>query len=75
MVGASAVFITHDFWMWPIIRRSQTHSRAASYSAIISEWLVDVATRVCFTDHQEMAVPPQRNTKPVYDQALCGSDI
>jgi len=34
-----------------------------------------VATRVCFADRQEMVVPPQRNTKPVCDLALCGSDI
>jgi hypothetical protein len=37
--------------------------------------LVDVATRVSFTDRQEMAAPPQRNTKLVYDLALWGSDI
>ena len=65
----------HDFWMWLIIRCSQTHSRVASYRAIISEWLVDVATKVCFTDRQEMAAPPQRNTKPVWDLALWGSDM
>ena len=56
--------------MWLIIRLSQTHSRAASYSAIISEWFVDVVTKVCLQDLYEMAVPPQRNTKPVCDFAL-----
>ena len=63
--GVSMIFIPHDFWMWLIIRHSQTHSHVASYKAIISEWLVDVATKVCFTDRQEMVAPPQRNTKPV----------
>ena len=56
--GVSTKFIPHDFWMWTIIHQSQTHSRAASYKAIISEWLVDVATRVCFTEHHEMVAPP-----------------
>ena len=55
----------HDFWIWLVIRRSQAHLRAASYSAIISEWFVDVATKVCLQDVQDISVPPQRNTKPV----------
>ena len=37
---------------------NQTHSRDASCEAIISEWLVDIATRFCFVDIQEKAVPP-----------------
>jgi len=48
--------------MWLIIRLSQTHSRAASYSAIISEWFVDVI-KVCLQDLYEMAVPPQKKYK------------
>jgi hypothetical protein len=55
--------------MWLIIRLGQTHSRVASYIAIISERFVDV-TKVCLQDLHEMAVPPQRNTKPVCDFAL-----
>jgi hypothetical protein len=75
MVGVSITPLPHDFKMWLIIRRSHTHSREDSYGAIISEWLVDVVTKFCFTDRREMASPPQRNTKPVYDLALWGSDI
>jgi hypothetical protein len=56
--------------MWLIIRLSQTHSRATSYSAIISEWFVDVVTKVCLQDLHEMDVPPQKNRKPVCDFAL-----
>ena len=44
---------------------NQTHSRDASCEAIISEWLVDIATRFCFVDIQEKAVPPCKKTKPV----------
>jgi hypothetical protein len=67
--------LPHDIWMWLIIRRSQKHSCVASYSAIISEWLVDMATKVCFTDRHDMVAPPQRNTKQVCDLGLWGSDI
>jgi len=56
------MFIPHDFWMWLIIRHSQTHSRVASYRAIISEWLVDVATKVYSINCHEMDVPLERNT-------------
>jgi hypothetical protein len=65
MVGLFVVLEPHDFWMWLVIRRSQAHSRAASYSDIISEWLVDVVTNVCLHDLQDTSVPPHRNTKPV----------
>jgi hypothetical protein len=30
MVGVLTTPLPHDFWMWLIIRRSQTHSRVAS---------------------------------------------
>jgi hypothetical protein len=51
--------------MWLVIHRSQAHSRVASYSEIISEWLVDVVTNVCLQDLQDTSVPTHRNTKPV----------
>ena len=51
------------------------HTHAASYRTIMFEWLVGVATRVCFTDRHEMDAPPETNTKLVYDLALCGLDI
>jgi hypothetical protein len=60
--------------MWFTILRSHTHSCDASYKAIISEWLVDVDTRVCFEDFQDIAIPPCKKTKPVCDQPLWGSD-
>jgi hypothetical protein len=43
------------------------HSRDASNNAIISEWLVDVATIVCLDDFQETAVPPCMKTNHVCD--------
>jgi len=36
----------------------------ASYNVIISEWLVEVATKVCMDDFQEMAVPPCKYMYP-----------
>ena len=36
---------------------------------------MNMATKVYFTDHQEMVAPSQRKTKPVGDLVLCGSDI
>jgi hypothetical protein len=60
--------------MWLITLRSHTHSRDASYSAMISEWLVEVAVRVYLEDFHEIAVPPCRNTNPVWDLPLWGSD-
>jgi hypothetical protein len=71
-MGVSITFLPHDFRMCLIIRRSQTHSRLASYRTIKFEWLVDVATSVCFTNCHEMVAPPQINTKPVCDLVLWG---
>ena len=34
------------------------YSREASYTVIISEWFVDIATRVDFDDFQDVVVPP-----------------
>jgi hypothetical protein len=59
MVGLLMTPLPHDFWMWLIIHRSQTHSHVVSYMAIIFEWLVDVATKICFTDRHDMAAPPR----------------
>ena len=39
---------------------------------MISEWFVEVDTRVCLDDFQEIAVPPQRKTYPVCDLHVCG---
>ena len=50
------------------------HSRLVSCSARISEWLEDVATRVCFVDFQEIVVPLKVKTYPVCERALWGSD-
>ena len=60
--------------MWSTILRSHTHSRDASYNAIISKWLVEVDTKVCLDDFQEIVVQPFKNTKPVWDLPLWGSD-
>jgi hypothetical protein len=60
--------------MWFIILRSHTHSRDASYKAIISESLVEADTNVCFVDFQEIVVPPCKNTKPICDMSLWGCD-
>jgi hypothetical protein len=65
MVGVFAVLEPHDFWMWLVNHRSQAHYRAALYSEIFSEWLVDVVTNVCLHDLRDIAVPPHRNTKSV----------
>jgi hypothetical protein len=35
---------------------------------------MDVATKVCLYDFQEIVVPPCKNTYHVCDLALCGSD-
>jgi hypothetical protein len=54
---------------WCTILRSHTHSRDAPNNDIVSEWLVDVATIVCFEDFQEIAVPSCMKTNPVCDLA------
>jgi hypothetical protein len=46
------------------------HSRDASYSTIILELFVEVATKVCLDDFHDIAIPPLRKTKPVCDLAL-----
>ena len=48
----------HDFLMCCIMGVNQTHSRLASCMASIFEWLEEVATIVCFTDLQDIAVFP-----------------
>ena len=48
----------HDFLMCCIMDLDQTHSRLASCMTSISEWLEEVATIVCFTDLQDIAVFP-----------------
>ena len=48
----------HDFLMYCIMDLNQTHSRLASYMASISGWFEEVATVVCFTDLQDIAVFP-----------------
>jgi hypothetical protein len=40
-----------------IILRSHTHSRDASYNAIISKLFVEVATKVCLDDFHDIVVP------------------
>ena len=46
----------HDFLMYCIMDLKQTHSRLVSCMTSISEWLEEVATIVCFTDLQDIAV-------------------
>jgi hypothetical protein len=65
MVGFMIELIPHDCCMCLIILQSHTHSCDASNNAIISEWFVDVAIRVCFDDFHEIVVPPCKNTKPI----------
>jgi hypothetical protein len=60
--------------MWLITLHNQAHSLDASYNAIISESFVDVAIKVYFADFHNIAVPPGRNTNPIYDLPFCGSD-
>jgi hypothetical protein len=74
MVDESMTPIPQDYCMWLIILRSHTHSREASYRATISELFVDVVTKVCLDDFHEMVVSLCKNTKPVCDLPLWGSD-
>lgn len=37
---------------------------------LFQELLVEVATKTFFVDFHEIAVPPYKNTNPVYDLAL-----
>ena len=62
------------FWIWWITDLSQMHSRLASWSAMISEWLDDVATKVCFVERHDIVVPLYVKTYPVCERALWGSD-
>lgn len=64
------VLISQYFWIWLITHLSQTHSSETSYSAIISEWLVEVVTKVCLDDRQEIVAPPQSNINILWDFAL-----
>jgi hypothetical protein len=60
--------------MWFTILRSYTYSRDASCKAIISEWLVEVDTKVFFENFQDIVVPPCKKTKSVYDLPLWESN-
>jgi hypothetical protein len=73
IVGVCSIFNPHADWIW-LILRSHAHSREASYDAIISEWFVEVETKVCFDDFHEIAVPSQRNTYHVCYLPECGSE-
>lgn len=57
-----------------LIDLSHTHSWDDLWSAIVYAWFEEVATRVCFWERQEIAVPPIVETWLVCDQALWGSD-
>ena len=48
--GVSMLLMPHDFWIWLITCLSQTHSSEGSCNVIISEWLVEVATKVYLDD-------------------------
>jgi hypothetical protein len=74
MIGDSNEPIPQEVSMWCTIMCSHTHSRDASNNAIISEWLVDVATIVYLDDFQDKGVPPCMKTNPVCDLASWGSD-
>jgi hypothetical protein len=74
MVGDSNEPIPQDVSMWCTILRSHTHSHVSSNNAIISEWLVDVATIVCLDDFQETTVPPFMKKNHVCDLASWGSN-
>ena len=65
----------YDCCMWLIIMWSNMYSREASYNVIISEWLVDIATRISFDDFQDVVVPPCKIIKPIQGPALWGLDI
>ena len=47
-------------------------SREASYNVIISERLVDIATRVSFDDFQDAIVPPCKNYKNCLMSSIMG---
>lgn len=64
------VLMPQYFLIWLITRVSQTHSSEASYSAIISEWLVEATIKVYLDDCQEMAAPAQSNINLLCDFAL-----
>ena len=49
---------SHDFLICCIMDINQTHCRLASCMTSISEWLEEVATIVCFTDLQDIAIFP-----------------
>ena len=48
----------HDFLMCCIMDLNQTYYRLASCMTSISKWFEEVATIVCFTDLQDIAVFP-----------------
>jgi hypothetical protein len=60
--------------MSSVILCNHAHSRDALYSEIIFEWLVDVATKVCLVDFQDIAVPLCKYTNPICDMTFWGSD-
>jgi hypothetical protein len=74
MVGDSIEPIPHVVSIWFTILRIHTHSHDASNNAIISEWLVDMVTKVWLEDFHEIAVPPCKKTNHVCDLPLWGLD-
>jgi hypothetical protein len=74
MVGNSIEPIPHVVSIWFTILGSHTHSRDASNNTTISEWLVDMITKVCLEDFHEIAIPPCKKTNPICDLPLWGSD-
>ena len=50
---------TNATWLLYVVDHSVKlyDSRGASYNVIILEWFVDIATRVCFDDFQDVVIP------------------